>query len=160
MANRKRKELRKLTWLLCTFPDSAEYPFLHGGRRDSWLPRENIRERDPARAWETSHQQVSWWLQQSPEKRVTGQRQAQRPAHVTLKGLTCQRTKVFCWFTSKYIYSLFHRNLGWDNPLQGRTIPCSGSPNPHHDQKWKNASLMGPYVSPNLVSLLPPNSQT
>lgn len=68
VANRKRKELRKLTWLLCTFPDSAECPFLHGGRRDSWLPRENTRECDPAGAWKTRRQHASRWLQDGPEE--------------------------------------------------------------------------------------------
>ena len=91
----KRKELRKLTWLLCTFPDSAGYPFLHGGRRDSWLPRENTRECDPARAWKTCHQQTSQQLQESPG---AGESLAESrcSAQLTLSGRVANVTGLRC----------------------------------------------------------------
>lgn len=159
MADRKRKELRKLTWLLCTFPDSAEYPFLHGGRRDSWLPRENTRECDPAWAWKTCHQQTSWWLRSdcgvSPWRRVASQRKKQGLGHspcrvTTVRGLrysisshqsvpvtclTLARVKTTCSRVEQYstLVPIMIRN---------KTMP----------------TLTAPYLRTNPISILPRNS--
>lgn len=160
VANRKRKELRKLTWLLCTFPDSAECPFLHGGRRDSWLPRENTRECDPAGAWKTRRQHASRWLQDGPEemnhcpKVGTGQfTLSWRVANVT--GLRCSAGS----HQSAPPICLTWTGIGGGEKICPRAhqLPAFGSRDPHHDQKWNNASLTAPYLRTNPVSVLPQN---
>lgn len=128
-AKRKRKELRKLTWLSCTFPDSAEYPFLHGGRRGSWLPRENTRECEPVRAWRTRRQHTSQGLQARARRWLMAKGRCRPAVHFILKGRPCQRIRCLSGHI-KCTDHLFKVNWGWDELYPGWIAPCFGFPDP------------------------------